>query len=100
MHDEDSLEDSLVILVIDPDGAGSRIAEIARAKGHSVMTAMGIETAIVVIGGLTPDLVLVRSASPIENVQTLAALAAACPSVPTRIVKETGESVEDTASPN
>jgi hypothetical protein len=93
-------DQSLVVLVIDPDGPGSRIAEIARNSGHSVMTAMGIDTAIVVMSGLTPDLVLVRSTSAASDVQTLAVLAAACPTVPVRVVTESGESPQDAPSPN
>jgi DNA-binding response OmpR family regulator len=83
MRDRDQ---ALVILVIDEGGAASTTAEAVRAAGHHVLTATGIDTAMVVLGSLLPDLVLVRSGSPERNRQVAVRLRQGAPQVPVRFL--------------
>ncbi len=78
---------SLVVLVVDADGAGSPLADACRTAGHHVMTATGIETALCVIGGVMPDMVLVRARDAAEDRDALAKLQASYPEVPSRLVE-------------
>jgi hypothetical protein len=79
------METGLTVLILDVDGPDSRLAQVLRETGHRVVTAMGLETALVVLGGLTPDLILVRSSDPAADEQALARLQQAAPDVPARL---------------
>lgn len=76
----------LIVALLDPDGQRSAIARAARRLGHRVVTATGVETALIVLGSLVPDLVIVRSVSPDWDREALARIAAAAPELPVRLV--------------
>jgi hypothetical protein len=78
---------SLVILLLDADGKASLIAGAARRAGHRPVIATGLDTALVVLGSLLPDVVVVRSRSDEEDRIAEARLKAASPDVPIRFVE-------------
>src|SRR5262249_39389520 len=77
-------ERTLVIVVLDPEGQQSAIALSARRHGHRVVTATGMETALLVLGSLVPDVVIVRSSA--AEREAVARLSAAAPRVAIRVV--------------
>jgi response regulator RpfG family c-di-GMP phosphodiesterase len=84
-----SLERSLVVLLLDGDGQRSSLAQAVRSAGHRVVTAQGIDTALVVLAGLVPDLILVRRVSPESDRQVAARIHHAAPGIATRFVEIT-----------
>jgi hypothetical protein len=80
------VERSLVILLLDPAGPGSAIAMAARRLGHRVVTATGIETALVVLGSLVPDVVVVVAQSPERDRETLKRIIGTTHEVSVRVV--------------
>jgi hypothetical protein len=79
-------ERALVILLLDPEGQESAIALAARRLGHRVVTATGTETALVVLGSLVPDVVVVRAVAAERDREAAARLSSAAPEVAVRIV--------------
>jgi AmiR/NasT family two-component response regulator len=93
---------SLVILLVDSDGRSSPIYAAALRAGHRPVVAMGIDTATVVLGGLRPDVVIVRSTSPERDRVAVVRLAEVAVDVPIRVVDPDGGSIlkfEDSAVP-
>lgn len=85
--DDAPASESLVVLVVDEAGAGSPLADACRRAGHHVMTATGVDTAIAVVGGLTPDLVLIRSVdNDLADRNALTTIQSHHPEVPIRVV--------------
>jgi hypothetical protein len=78
---------ALMVLLLDADGQRSALAEAIRAAGHRCVIATGIDTALVVLGSLLPDMVLVRAQSPALDRKVAARLTAEAPQVPTRFVE-------------
>ena len=77
---------SMVVLVLDPDGQRSAVAAAVRRAGHRVVTATGLESAMIVLSGLTPDLVLVRSVGPTEDHRAITRLTNVARAIPIRAV--------------
>jgi DNA-binding NtrC family response regulator len=81
---------SLVILLLDPDGQRSPLGSAVRRAGHRLVIATGIETAEIVLGTLTPDVVMVRALTPDRDRANLARLERMAPEVPVRIIDAPG----------
>src|SRR5436305_784559 len=81
---------SLVILLLDPDGQRSPIGAVVRNAGHRLVIATGIETAEIVLGTLVPDVIMVRSVSQERDRAALARLEAFAPEVPVRVIDAPG----------
>ncbi len=88
---------SLVVLLLDPDGQSSQIAEAVRRAGHRLVIATGMDTAEIVLASLMPDVVVVRSMSGDHDRMALARLERMAPEVPVRIITDSGlaASVDD-----
>jgi CheY-like chemotaxis protein len=82
----DTDTEGMVVLVLDSDGTRSAIAEAVRRLGHRVVTTTGLETAVMVLGSLVPDLVLVRSIDEATDTRAVARLTNASPATPVRAV--------------
>jgi hypothetical protein len=82
-----SVDRSLVVLLLDGDGQRSALADAVRRAGHRVVTAQGLETALVVLSGLVPDLILVRRVSPEADRQAASRIHRAAPGIDTRFVE-------------
>jgi DNA-binding NarL/FixJ family response regulator len=82
------MDPGLIVLVVDSDGPASEIAQSLREKGHLVVTAMGLESALAALSALAPDLVLLRPgdpAAPGSDDEALSRLQQAAPDVPARL---------------
>ncbi len=79
------METALTVLILDTDGPDSALARVLRAAGHRVVTAMGLETALVVLAGLLPDLILIRAIDPASDEAALTRIQQAAPDVPVRL---------------
>jgi hypothetical protein len=80
---------SLVVLLLDRDGSASPLAHALRRGGHRLVTTTGLDTAVVVLGSLLPDVVVVRAGSREEDADhaVRARLASVSPSVPIRFIE-------------
>src|SRR5262249_39360343 len=73
-------ERSLVILLLDPEGQHTAIASAAPRRGHRVVPAL------IVLGSLVPDVVVVASQTADRDRQALARLQTTAPEVSVRVV--------------
>jgi len=94
-------ERSLIILLVDDEGRRSPIYTAASRAGHRPVVATGVDTAVVVLGGLRPDVVIVRAGSPERDRQVVARLSQVTPDIPIRVVDPDGNgfTFEDSTVP-
>jgi hypothetical protein len=93
---------SLIILLLDAEGSKSPIYAAARRAGHSSVLATGIDTAILVLGTMVPDVMVVRSTTMERDRDAIARLAACAPDVPIRLLspdRTLTDALEDAAVP-
>jgi Uma2 family endonuclease len=81
---------SLIILLLDAEGQGSAIYAAARRAGHHPVLATGIDTAVLVLGTMVPDVIVVRSTSAQGDRDAIARFAAVAPDVPIRLLSPEG----------
>jgi len=77
---------SLIILLLDAEGQRSPIYAAARRAGHRPVVATGIDTALVVLGSLVPEVVVVRSTVPDRDRRAYEQLCSCAPGVPIRLI--------------
>lgn len=98
----DAADRSLTLLLLDPEGPRSPIYAAARRAGHRPVVATGLDTAVMVLGGLVPDVVVVRSTTMERDREAIARLGACAPEVPLRLLSPEGtltEALEAAAVP-
>jgi hypothetical protein len=86
---------SLVVLLLDATGQSSTLADAVRAAGHRVITATGLDTAVVVLHSLEPDLIIARSEGEAKDQRTAARFQEASPAIPVRFVQAPGDGLDD-----
>lgn len=77
---------SLLIVLLDPAGQQSAVAAAARRLGHEVVIATGIDTALVLLGTMRPDAIVVCASTSPHDREVVAQLAHTCPDIPVRII--------------
>jgi len=97
----DARRRSLIIVLIDPEGQRSPIYVAARRAGHRPVVVTGVDTAIVILGSLVADVVVIRSLSAERDRSAASRIAAAAPEMPIRLLAADGALAEalDDAQP-
>jgi DNA-binding NtrC family response regulator len=90
----DARHRSLIIVLVDPEGQRSPIYAAARRAGHRPVVVTGVDTAIVVLGSLVADVVVVRSLSAERDRAVVERLSASAPEVPIRLLTADGALAE------
>ena len=94
----DARRRSLIIVLVDPEGQRSPIYAAARRAGHRPVVVTGVDTALVILGSLVADVVVVRSLSGERDRAAVARITASAPEVPIRLLAADGalaEALED-----
>ncbi len=90
----DARRRSLVIVLVDPDGQRSPIYAAARRAGHRPVVVTGVDTAVVILGSLVADVVVIRSTTAERDRFAVARISAGAPEVPIRLLSADGALAE------